>query len=40
VRLDAAVLDAIDEVVPPGTDIAGINHRTGTPALDAGNRRR
>jgi aryl-alcohol dehydrogenase (NADP+) len=40
VRLDAAVLDAIDEVVPPGTDIAGVYHRSGNPSLDPGNRRR
>jgi aryl-alcohol dehydrogenase (NADP+) len=40
VRLDAAVLDAIDEVVPPGTDIAGINHRTGSPSLHPESRRR
>jgi hypothetical protein len=33
VRLDPAVLDAIDEVVPPGTDIAGIKHLTGNPSL-------
>ncbi|GGT77991.1 MULTISPECIES: aldo/keto reductase [Actinomadura] len=40
VRLDAATLDAIDEVVPPGTDMAGIRHMTGNPSLDAENRRR
>jgi aryl-alcohol dehydrogenase-like predicted oxidoreductase len=40
VRLDAATLDAIDEVVPPGTDIAGIRHMTGNPSLDAATRRR
>ncbi|GAA2250700.1 aldo/keto reductase [Actinomadura luteofluorescens] len=40
VRLDAAILDAIDEVVPPGTDMAGIRHGTGNPSLEAGNRRR
>ncbi|MFI0410086.1 aldo/keto reductase [Actinomadura sp. 3N508] len=40
VRLDAAVLDAIDEVVPPGTDIAGIDHGSGNPALKPENRRR
>ncbi|MFF4241500.1 aldo/keto reductase [Actinomadura geliboluensis] len=39
-RLDPAVLDAIDEVVPPGTDIAGINHRAGEPGLLAEHRRR
>ena len=40
VRLDASVLDAIDDVVPPGTDIAGINHMTGNPALNPNLRRR
>ncbi|GAA0276633.1 aldo/keto reductase [Actinomadura nitritigenes] len=40
IRLDPAVLDAIDEVVPPGTDIAGIKHLTGNPALNPENRRR
>ncbi|WUH97646.1 aldo/keto reductase [Spirillospora sp. NBC_00431] len=40
VRLDTAALDAIDEVVPPGTDIAGIDHRAGVRALEPGNRRR
>jgi aryl-alcohol dehydrogenase (NADP+) len=40
VRLDGATLDAIDEVVPPGTDIAGIVHRTGNPSLTPENRRR
>ncbi|MER7543234.1 aldo/keto reductase [Actinomadura sp.] len=39
-RLDAAVLDAIDEVVPPGTDMPGIDHRTGNPSLLPQNRRR
>ncbi|MFB4311213.1 aldo/keto reductase [Actinomadura sp. GTD37] len=40
VRLDAAVLDAIDEVVPPGTDIAGIMHGADEPGLRPRNRRR
>ncbi|WP_371951509.1 aldo/keto reductase [Actinomadura monticuli] len=40
VRLGGDVLDAIDEVVPPGTDIAGINHGTGNPSLEPGGRRR
>jgi aryl-alcohol dehydrogenase-like predicted oxidoreductase len=33
VRLDDSVLDAIDGVVPPGTDVAGINHLDGNPSL-------
>ncbi|SFP60164.1 aldo/keto reductase [Actinomadura madurae] len=40
VRLDAATLDAIDEVVPPGTDIARIRHMTGNPSLNLEHRRR
>ncbi|WP_433467093.1 aldo/keto reductase [Spirillospora sp. CA-128828] len=40
VRLDAATLDAIDEVVPPGTDIGGIDHLTGNPSLTPDTRRR
>ncbi|MES9537326.1 aldo/keto reductase [Actinomadura sp. NPDC000600] len=40
VRLDAAILDAIDEVVPPGTDMAGIRHMTGNPSLEPAHRRR
>ncbi|GAA0551745.1 aldo/keto reductase [Actinomadura livida] len=40
VRLDAGVLDAIDEVVPPGTDMPGIDHMSGNPSLRPGNRRR
>ncbi|SHN16982.1 aldo/keto reductase [Cryptosporangium aurantiacum] len=40
VTLDAGVLDAIDEVVRPGTDIAGTAHMTGDPSLKPGNRRR
>ncbi|CAO5165830.1 1-deoxyxylulose-5-phosphate synthase [Frankia sp. AiPs1] len=40
VILDAATLDAIDKVVPPGTDISGIDHYDRTPALDAARRRR
>ncbi|MFC4050192.1 aldo/keto reductase [Actinomadura syzygii] len=40
VRLDAATLDAIDEVVPPGKDMPSINHLTGNPSLQPENRRR
>jgi aryl-alcohol dehydrogenase-like predicted oxidoreductase len=40
VTLDQATLDAIDEVVRPGTDIAGIAHMTGDPSLRPENRRR
>ena len=40
IRLDMATLDAIDKVVKPGRDIAGIAHLTGNPSLLAGNRRR
>jgi aryl-alcohol dehydrogenase (NADP+) len=40
VRLDAAILDAIDEVVPPGTDVAGTTHMSGNPALNPDLRRR
>ncbi|MEU8797334.1 aldo/keto reductase [Spirillospora sp. NPDC048819] len=39
-RLDTAVLDAIDEVVPPGTDMPGINHGTGNTSLEPADRRR
>ncbi|MFG2085177.1 aldo/keto reductase [Spirillospora sp. NPDC048824] len=40
VRLDGGVLDAIDEVVPPGTDMPGIDHMSGNPSLKPRNRRR
>ncbi|MCK9876869.1 aldo/keto reductase [Frankia sp. Ag45/Mut15] len=40
VVLDAATLDAIDKVVPPGTDISGVNHFDRSPALDPARRRR
>ncbi|TDC57168.1 aldo/keto reductase [Actinomadura sp. KC345] len=40
VRLSGDVLDAIDEVVPPGTDMGGIDHMTGNPSLKPRNRRR
>ncbi|MFD0687216.1 aldo/keto reductase [Actinomadura fibrosa] len=39
VRLDTAVLDAIDEVVPPGTDLPGIDHLDGNPSLGRAARR-
>ncbi|WP_242902251.1 aldo/keto reductase [Actinomadura terrae] len=39
VRLDAATLDAIDEVVPPGTDIAGVQHYVREPSLRPEGRR-
>ncbi|MCU1393929.1 MAG: aldo/keto reductase [Ilumatobacteraceae bacterium] len=39
VRLDQASLDAIDKVVKPGRDMAGISHITGNPSLLAANRR-
>jgi aryl-alcohol dehydrogenase-like predicted oxidoreductase len=32
-RLDAATLDALDAVVPPGTDVPGVDHFTGDPSL-------
>ncbi len=38
--LDADVLDAIDAIVPPGTDAPGIDHFTGNPALTAARQRR
>jgi aryl-alcohol dehydrogenase (NADP+) len=38
--LDAATLDAIDAVVKPGTDIAGITHFSGNPSLQTLRRRR
>ncbi|MCX4091935.1 aldo/keto reductase [Nocardia sp. alder85J] len=40
VRLDEDTLDAIDKVVPPGTDLPGIDHFVHHPALAAGARRR
>jgi aryl-alcohol dehydrogenase (NADP+) len=40
VQLDADTLDAIDKVVPPGTDIAGISHMSGSPSLRKDMRRR
>lgn len=40
VQLDQMTLDAIDTVVAPGTDIAGIRHMTGSPTLRPQHRRR
>ncbi len=40
IELDADVLDAIDAVVPPGTDAPGVDHFTGNPALSAARQRR
>ncbi|CAO5252834.1 aldo/keto reductase [Frankia sp. AgKG'84/4] len=40
VVLDRATLDAIDKVVPPGTDVAGTEHFLGSPTLNSANRRR
>ncbi len=40
IELDADVLDAIDAIVPPGTDAPGIDHFTGNPALTAARQRR
>ncbi len=40
VRLEGGTLDAIDAVVRPGTDIAGIVHLTGNPSLRPEHRRR
>lgn len=40
VRLDNDVLDAIDKVVPPGTDLPGIDHFIEYPALRPESRRR
>ncbi|EIV96173.1 aldo/keto reductase [Frankia sp. QA3] len=40
VTLDATTLDAIDKVVPPGTDIAGVEHYSGNPSLRPKARRR
>jgi aryl-alcohol dehydrogenase-like predicted oxidoreductase len=40
VRLDAGTLDAIDEIVPPGVDVAGIDHGTGDRSLRNEARRR
>ncbi|HVW45361.1 MAG TPA: aldo/keto reductase [Amycolatopsis sp.] len=39
VTLSTDVLDAIDTVVRPGTDIAGITHFSGNPSLKPANRR-
>ena len=39
VRLDAATLDAIDEIVPPGTDVSG-GDPWQPPGLATANRRR
>jgi aryl-alcohol dehydrogenase-like predicted oxidoreductase len=38
--LDSATLDAIDEIVPPGTDVVGIEHSAGDPSLRSTRRRR
>lgn len=40
VELDADTLDAIDEIVPPGTDAPGIEHYQEIPALTPSARRR
>ncbi|WP_019925319.1 aldo/keto reductase [Nocardia sp. BMG111209] len=40
IRLGGDVLDAIDKVVSPGTDLPGIDHFVHRPALDAAARRR
>ncbi|MFB4317362.1 aldo/keto reductase [Actinomadura sp. 21ATH] len=40
VTLGTAALDAIDEVVPPGTDLPGIDHMSGNPFRRPENRRR
>jgi len=40
VTLDADTLDAIDGIVPPGTDAAGIEHYVNNPALEKKARRR
>jgi aryl-alcohol dehydrogenase (NADP+) len=40
VHVDDATLDAIDKVVPPGTDAAGIDHAVDNPALHRAARRR
>lgn len=40
VRLGADVLDAVDAIVAPGTDIGGIDHKAGDPYLSAEARRR
>ncbi|MEW2355305.1 aldo/keto reductase [Spirillospora sp. NPDC029432] len=40
VTLGTAALDAIDEVVPPGTDLPGIDHISGNPFRRPENRRR
>jgi hypothetical protein len=40
VKLEAGVLDAIDAVVPQGSDAPGIDHHMGDPSLQSVNRRR
>jgi aryl-alcohol dehydrogenase-like predicted oxidoreductase len=40
VALDAATLDAIDEVVAPGVDVMGVEHFVHPPSLDPERRRR
>jgi aryl-alcohol dehydrogenase-like predicted oxidoreductase len=40
VSLDADTLDAIDRIVPPGTDAPGIQHHVDNPGIRRANRRR
>jgi aryl-alcohol dehydrogenase-like predicted oxidoreductase len=40
VSLEADLLDALDAIVPPGSDVPGLSHHTGDPSLEARNRRR
>jgi aryl-alcohol dehydrogenase-like predicted oxidoreductase len=40
VVLDNATLDAVDKLVPPGTDVPGISHSVPNPAVRRANRRR
>ncbi len=40
VRLDAAVLDRVDQIVPPGRDVNSVDSYRPNPALDASVRRR
>jgi aryl-alcohol dehydrogenase (NADP+) len=40
VRLAADVLDAVDKVVPPGSDMPGVDHFLAYPALQPESRRR
>nr|WP_248297846.1 aldo/keto reductase [Streptomyces sp. S1D4-11] len=40
VRLDTDVLDAVDKVVPPGSDMPGLDHFLPYPALQPESRRR